>query len=168
MDNLDPDNLDEQDDNGLSLLMQVCINGIYEHALKLIRYGADLEIKDTHGNTALSFASRHNKINIVKLLIENGANTETKDSEGITPLMYAALNDNIEIIEMLLKAEVNVNEKDIYNDTALTYAAQAGQFNCVKLLLDHGADKTIKNNDGNTAKSLSYKRRHKAVYALLK
>lgn len=88
--------------------------------------------------------------------------------DGITALQFSATNNNLEVVELLLHRFNNnirtnetklikeiINEKDKNGDTLLHHAARNGHKKTVLFLLENGADKHIKNNAGETAKSLS-------------
>lgn len=70
----------------------------------LIAEGVDVNIWDTHGRSALTFASGNGHFAIVKILAEAGAWIEPYDEGSIymTPLMCAAKHGYIEIAEFLL------------------------------------------------------------------
>jgi len=71
----------------------------------LIAGGADLNLQDASGQTALIFAVR-NKPQLVQLLIEHGAKTDIKDRADKTALDYAIEKGDENIIKLLTtKAE---------------------------------------------------------------
>jgi len=55
----------------------------------LIERGADVNIKNSKGMTALMIASRGGRTEIVRMLIERGADVNIKNSNGKTALMLA-------------------------------------------------------------------------------
>ncbi len=55
----------------------------------LILAGADINNKDSNGNTALHYAVLDYRINVFRLLLANGAKTNIKNSSGKTPLQLA-------------------------------------------------------------------------------
>jgi len=56
----------------------------------LIGNGADVNLTDDHGVTALMFASSHEREEVVRLLISKGADVNAQDGDGETALMKAA------------------------------------------------------------------------------
>lgn len=125
----------------------------------LIDYGADVNIRDNNGNTALMYAlcAKENigkqsnaHINLVKaeysrqikLLIQAGVDVNVQNYQGQTALMLASDEEETRI---LIEAGANVNLKDDLGKTALMYAEQT------KLLLDAGADVNAKDDLGFTA-----------------
>ena len=77
-----------------------------ELAAHLIHHGADVNLADHQGRSALHWAaidfhSQHT-LPMVKLLIEVGANPNARDLAGRTPLHYAVARDYPQIVRALL------------------------------------------------------------------
>jgi len=51
--------------------------------------GADIEVKDHNGRTALMLAAQHGRLETLRLLLARGAKTEARDREGNTAFMLA-------------------------------------------------------------------------------
>lgn len=74
----------------------------------LLDYGADPNLRDAHGFSALYFASKEGSTEIVRMLIEAGADLEAKEYDyGATALMVAARWKRLGVVDMLLKAGAN-------------------------------------------------------------
>jgi hypothetical protein len=58
---------------------------VHEAANTLIRRRQSLDLKDSYGQTPLSWAAGNGHEAVVKLLLEKGAELETKDDNGRTP-----------------------------------------------------------------------------------
>ena len=71
--------------------------------------------------------------------------------DGLSPLSFAK-NDE-KVIRTLVKLGADVNKADTDGQTPLMYSVSDGE-DRVKLLLALGADKTIKDKQGNTAYDL--------------
>ena len=67
----------------------------------MIENGADVNIKNNYGITALIYAAEHGNLEIVKYLVEKGANVNIKDNHGRTALDLA---ETEEIKKVLRKA----------------------------------------------------------------
>lgn len=67
----------------------------------LLEAGADPDLQNKIGETALHYAARERKAEAVSLLIEHGADIDIENMDGLTPLDVAASS---EIKEMLQKA----------------------------------------------------------------
>ncbi len=89
---------------GTTPLMIAASRGKLAAARRLLRHGAQLEIVDSIGQTALFRAVREHHIKLVTLLLEAGANPNIRVHQGYTPLMVAILDNRPEIAEKLLAA----------------------------------------------------------------
>ena len=134
----------------------------------LLKYGADPDVQDCEGRTALMLAASNcfGQTNIVRLMLENDADVCVKDVYGRTALMYASeygyfrQNNRIAwkcgyrstsstaMVNLLIEGGAEVNEKDYDGKTALMAAVAAGHETIVKALLNAGADvNTIDENN---------------------
>jgi ankyrin repeat protein len=106
----------------------------------LLGRGADPNLPNSHGMTAIWAASFKGNSAMVRVLIGAGANVEIADQEyGITPLIAAAWRGHPDVVRQLLAAKVNVNTRAKDGNTALSRASNAGHNEIVKLLLQAGA-----------------------------
>ena len=67
----------------------------------LIDYGANVNVKNNNGATALTYATMFKKINIITLLLEHGADKTIKDDSGKTALDHAVMHGMKEAIDLL-------------------------------------------------------------------
>jgi ankyrin repeat protein len=104
----------------------------------LLSLGADIEIKDSKGKTALIFASEKGHLDIVKELINNGANVDAKDNDGKTALIISSNIGNLEILKELLNNGANIDARDNNGMTSI-YSS----INVVKELLSRGINVEI-------------------------
>jgi ankyrin repeat protein len=72
-------------------------------------------------------------------------------NEGMSLLHWVADRGHLEIAKFLLSIHCPVNAQDHEGNTPLHYAAISGHESMVTLLVEHGADSTIKNRDGEVA-----------------
>lgn len=75
-----------------------------ELLMLLISSGAEVNIKNDLGNTALYYASRYGLADIVNILIFSGAKVNSKNIENETALRIAKENGNTEVIQLLIQA----------------------------------------------------------------
>jgi ankyrin len=138
----------------------------------LLNNGADINASGEVGTPLLVAASclydlyytpnwdeiESQKIAILKILLEKGANINVRNSEGATPLHQAAGGGSANIVKWLIENGAEVNALDNKLQTPLhctaTYAGYKGE-EVVKILLGNGADPSIKNIDGKTARFLA-------------
>ena len=119
-----------------------------EKVLRLLKLGADIDVKSSKGKTALHCAAKAGFINVIEVLIENGATIDTTDNNGETPLIEA-IRSTIKspekqqgAIEKLLLNGANPNFKNKKGATPLQIATQkrrTGTEEIIKLLIKHGA-----------------------------
>nr|QBK87204.1 MAG: ankyrin repeat protein [Marseillevirus LCMAC201] len=118
---------------------------------KLLVEGANVDIQNTRGETALMLAAHSGHAPIVELLLNKNAKVDIKDTGGITALMYAANNGHAPIVKLLLNKNAQVDIKDTNKMTALMYAANNRNTLIVKLLLNKNAQVDIKDTNKMTA-----------------
>lgn len=93
------------DKNGRTLLMIASKNGDKKQISNLLYSGADVNLKDKEGWTALMYAARYQKdISCLDLLLDADAAVKEKNKYGLTALILAAnYNSNPQILERLVK-----------------------------------------------------------------
>jgi hypothetical protein len=80
---------------------------------QLIGQGADVNMKNSSGQSPLLFAVTTKNVEIMKLLIENGVDINKKFENGNFPLDLAIYNKDIEMVKLLLKNGAKVNKSNI-------------------------------------------------------
>lgn len=142
------------------------------------------------GETALLLAVRFQDAESVRLLLEAGANTEVSDARGRTALLWAGIREDgcsreyasPEIIRLLMEASADVNVQATYrgnealfmcedlkhiSDTPLLQAVRRSDVETVRLLVKHGADLSLKNDDGWTALDLAVQTEQEEIVEVL-
>ncbi len=112
----------------------------------LISYHADLNGRDSEGNTPLNYAISKNRSKTAEILIKNGARPNTGNRMGETPLELASREGNIHIVRLLLE-----NRGMAGSGLALIAASRYGFTDIVKLILEKNPPVTIKGREGMTA-----------------
>jgi len=102
------------------------------------------------GFTPVMLALRYKRYNILKFLIKFGDINARLDN-GSTALFITARSGDYEGFRIIIEANPDVNLTNDANATPLMEASAKGNINMVKELLKLGADKTIKDDEGNTA-----------------
>jgi ankyrin repeat protein len=114
----------------------------------LIKKGADVNLKDNEGKTALLWAASNSLPN-AKILVAHGAKVDEPANDGMTPFLQATLGVSsgkvpIEMCELLRKNSANVNaaltRKNALGWTALHYDSVNGDIKLVKYLIKHDAN----------------------------
>ncbi|CRG92276.1 Kinase D-interacting substrate of 220 kDa [Talaromyces islandicus] len=138
--------------------------GLKEMMISLIADGNDLDLKDTHGRTPLSYAAENGHESTVLLLLESGhIDANSVDANNRTPLSWAVEYGHRQAVRSLLSngAKVDIQDimenpdKDIYGQTALSHAAAMGYEPVVQLILSH-PDVDLDSEDINGRTPLSH------------
>jgi ankyrin repeat protein len=106
----------------------------------LIQSGADVNVEDYHGRTALHWVVMYGGRATARLLADKGANINATDRWGKTALMWAIEKNRIKTVRVLLDTGADVEVKARYSVTALHLAAFLGYESIVRCLLERGAN----------------------------
>ena len=149
-------------------LMEAAYNGELERARQLIEDGIDVDATTADKQTALMWAAFNGHTDVAAYLLDREAAVDAKDVNARTALMYASSGPFADTVGLLLDkgAEVDI-QGSVEGFTALMMAAAEGQLDVVRLLLIHGADPSLKDEDGDTARSFAAQNGHNAVVDLL-
>ena len=154
--------IDEQDNDGWTVLIYVSFSGNLSLVKKLIKQKADLDKQTTKkyetedvtvykGTTALMIAIEEDEPNIAIALINAGANVNLKNDDGWTAFMKASYNENLYIVKKLIKAGADINIRNNKKETALIIAIEMNHTDIAQELIHAGANVNLKNDDGWTA-----------------
>src|SRR5262249_43652077 len=89
----------------------------------LLSEHADVNAKQSTGDTALILAARSGESEVVQVLLASQANVNVQDFWGRTALMYASEKGSLPSVQALLGAGADVNVVAKNGDTALTLAS---------------------------------------------
>ncbi len=117
-----------------------------ERVRSLLKDGADVNVAQGDGMTALHWAAEHGDLDILEMLIAAGAHVRAVTRIGsYTPLHLASRAGNASVAEALLQAGSDANAKTTTGGSAsLHFAAASGAAQTVAILLEHGADVNAK------------------------
>lgn len=82
-------------------LMACVVKGSNEILELLLQKGADPNLTDSKGTTALMYAAQFQNIDAIKLLLKHKAEIQHKDKDGKTAFEFAVFTNNEEIINIL-------------------------------------------------------------------
>ncbi|MGL4725902.1 MAG: ankyrin repeat domain-containing protein [Scandinavium sp.] len=119
--------INDKDDDGYSLL----ILAVYHHQITtadwLLHQGADPNLSDGHGRTALMGAAFKGDIDAVKVLVADPrTNVNLQNHAGQTAAMYASLFGQQDILEYLVQQGADLNIKDGRGNTVESLAESQG------------------------------------------
>ncbi|EGT36334.1 hypothetical protein CAEBREN_21403 [Caenorhabditis brenneri] len=138
---IDPESIDETDNEGWSALLNAAHGGFVDIVRLLIDHGAAVDQPDLMGWSPLMWAVYKNHLDVVDLLLNAKGHVNLIDEEdGLTPLIVASGRGFAQIVERLIEADCQVNACDKFGSTALIWAARKGHLPVVQLLLNSGAE----------------------------
>ncbi|KAK8850042.1 hypothetical protein M9Y10_018153 [Tritrichomonas musculus] len=121
-----------------SLLMAAAAHGALQCAEYLIKQGADVNMKNFHGFTAIHWAGFTGRTNVIPLLIQNGADIESRTADGKTPIHIASFRGQKSFVDFILKnCNADINSVDAEGRNALFYAVSANQKATAEYLLQN-------------------------------
>jgi ankyrin repeat protein len=156
-------------------LFDMAERGWADSVRTLIRMGADVDMRDSEGNTPLMLAARSWHSATVELLLESGADVslENNDHEtAIAQLLYYYVSlplrlrierlqkqeDSLrKVVDLLLKHRANINDVDQTDRTLLHWASERTAPSLVQLFLQHKADANALNRHRQTPLMLAVK-----------
>jgi len=121
-----PKDINDPGDMGWPMLVYACRGDNGEHpdeVLRLLALGADIDVRNYKGKTALHYAAKAGFFTVINLLIEKGATVDALDKNGETALFEA------------IRSTIKDGEK---------------QRAAIEVLLAKGADPNLKNRKGLT------------------
>jgi ankyrin repeat protein len=127
---------------GTTPLMQAVLYGDADSVRLLLEQGADPNIRNDAGATALMWAVGDTEK--TRLLVEHRADVNARSDDGRTPLLIAAARfGNAEVIKLLLGrgADLSAKSPDPRGyATVLSEAARTGDDALLRMLIERGAD----------------------------
>jgi ankyrin repeat protein len=128
-----------KDEDGVTLLVNAILGeNVGLPVLQfLIDQGADVNEEDSAKYTALHFAARAQRKEMVEALLKAGAKPDGADADGNTPLIHcvmSGLEPNREIVQLLLRHGADPKKKNRERESALDVARFAEDNELLSLL----------------------------------
>ncbi|KAF3022633.1 hypothetical protein E8E14_013938 [Neopestalotiopsis sp. 37M] len=173
--------INHKDAYGNTALMRAVASGSREIAKILIGAGANVDVDNYDGDTALSLymitiledeptswltEAQEGYLSFVKLLLDQGADPRCH-FEGWTALTLAVEDGQDLVVQLLHDYGADMNARDGNGRTPLELAIDQGHNTIVKLLLDYGADMNARDGNGQTPLELAIGKGHNTIVKLL-
>ena len=117
----------------------------------LLRQGADVNVPQVDGTTALHWAVYRDDVQTAKLLVSHGADVDARNRYDVPPLSLACTNGNAEIVHLLIEGGADPNATLRGGETVLMTASRTGNLAVVETLLSAGADPLARERNRQTA-----------------
>lgn len=140
-----------------SALLVAAANHRHKVMRVLIDKGADVNLQDIDGNTALhSFAAvlTERNIEVFKQMVAKKVDLSLQNEKGESPIHVAAKAHNLAGVKILMDSGAPINEVDANGESILFEFARLGLAEVVNELIDLGVNPEIKNVKGEKALEL--------------
>ena len=147
--NFNPDEFRDANDN--TLLILAAVNGNTQGVKDLLKAGADVNIRNKWGMSALMYAAEGDHAGTVDALLEGGADINARNNEGSTALMISAIHGCKYAAYALLEAGADVKIKNNNGKRAVDYARENESLKDTRILkrLEELSGDNENNNDEN-------------------
>mmetsp|Transcript_2786 Transcript_2786/g.10173 ORF Transcript_2786/g.10173 Transcript_2786/m.10173 type:complete len:355 (-) Transcript_2786:850-1914(-) len=110
---------------------------------------------DENGHTALHYASRNGRVEVMQMLIEAGAEVNTAGTSAtlMFPIHWACSTGMVKAVHLLLSHDAALEQTDSNGATPLIMACQNGHAGLAIYLIKRGADVNKRDKEGDTALS---------------
>jgi 26S proteasome non-ATPase regulatory subunit 10 len=122
----------------------------------LLQKGADVNLTNNAGQTALHFCASKNNLDVARILVkEHKASVRVRDRRGQLPLHRAAAIGSVPMLRLLVENRSPVNTGDVDGFTGLHHAISEGHGDAAVFLLSQGAEWGKKDVEGRVAIELA-------------
>lgn len=121
-------------------LLSAARRGDWAAATRLLKAGAQPNVRDVWGDTVLTHAAAAGEIEVVRALLAAGAHVGARGASGFTPLGAAALAGHHRVAGLLLRAGADVDAKSANGHVPLIDAVLLDRADVVAVLLGHRPD----------------------------
>ncbi|XP_067652455.1 uncharacterized protein [Haliotis asinina] len=149
--------IDEQNEEGRTMLSTVLLCGNVTAARVLLKHGADVNKTDLRGQTTLHYLCERGNADatVLQLMLQHGADVNKTDGYGITAFHYLSVSDGLDacVVELMIQHGADVNKTDEDGNTAFHYLCEKGDVDAsiFELMIQHGADVNKTDDAGKTA-----------------
>lgn len=124
--------------------------------------GADIDLANALGETAIMHAAWKGRIEAVRWLLAHGARTNGGPLRW-SALHYAVFAGHMDVATLLLEKGADINARSPNGSSVLMMAVYEGREDMARWLLSRGADTAIKNENGDGALEWAMKFDHTKI-----
>ena len=140
------------DDSGCSPLMFAAKHGLNDMAKLLLSKGAQVDLQDINGKSALNFACDMKHYEMAEILLRSGDHVKLEDQSTCLEMLWLACEGgNLQILRLILSKYPWVNTFAENGRSPLMFASERGFCEMASLLLDMGAQVDLQNSNGMSA-----------------
>ncbi|MEZ9597013.1 ankyrin repeat domain-containing protein [Shewanella sp. 10N.261.52.F9] len=132
-----PNNINKVDERGRTALIVAAYEGQFDRVSELVRQGADINIQDRDGWSALLSSET---ANVARFLIQNGADIHAVSNSQVNALMMAVDIGDKGLVSHLIEHKINVNSQSKTGHSPLMIAIPSSDLALVSYIFDNGAD----------------------------
>lgn len=154
-------------------LLNAAGRGNLARVRECIAFGMSINAANAVGYTALMSSARSYRVEVVEWLISQGADVNAKTHDGQT-VLHAAVGETpsqperqAACVAALLEAGANPDVQTPTGYSPLMRAAWFGCFESARVLIDHDADSTLEDQQGQAAAQIAATRGHEEIRELL-
>jgi WD40 repeat protein/serine/threonine protein kinase len=136
---------------------------------RLLKLGASIDGRSKFGSSALMLAVRNGRYELVRYFLNRGARLDLKNKsgDGLVASAVESRDSNSSFIFILKAAGAKIDTREKGGDTPLMRAAQFNRRWRLKALLYCGADPSLKDKNGDTARALAVKKGFKEIVEII-
>ena len=123
----------------LPLVASAACRGHFFCLRALFQAGADIEARDSCGQSPAMHAAFEGQVDCLRFFIENGADMDARELTGHTPLMLAAKRGHEPCLRLIAESGADLEAQNDEGRTASMIALKFGHFGCSRLLAEAGA-----------------------------
>jgi ankyrin repeat protein len=151
---------------GFTPILLAAYKGNIEIIKLLIEHGADYLITNKSGLSILHMAAQGNQPAVIVFFKEKyNKDLNEKDNVGSTVLHWSCYSESLDVLNLLLSYNITIDVQDGEGNTPLLLSITFGKnliklerIRIIKKLIQYGADKEIKNNNGENALNIIKKK----------
>ena len=97
-----------------------------KHSKFYLRFLAQVEQKDEHGETMMMIAAYMGHKDVIQALLDHKGDVNAVSKEGVTSLMRAAAAGKADVLKLLLSHNATVDARSNFGWTLLIFAVRLG------------------------------------------